>query len=83
MHFKVTHHNGQIMSVVVRQGTIAAHDKVLGTQKVLQVLWMIPYDLCDMVKLYLFHVVCVVDVLQGEEETEKCYLDGQFKIATE
>lgn len=78
MHFKVTHHNGQIMSVVVRQGTIAAHDKVLGAQKVLQVLWMIPYDLCDMVKLYLFHVVCVVDVLQGEEETEKCYLDGQF-----
>lgn len=78
MHFKVTHHNGQIMSVVVRQGTIATHDKVLGAQKVLQVLWMIPYDLCYMVKLYLFHVVCVVDVLKGVEETDKCYLYGQY-----
>lgn len=52
------------MAVVVREGTITVHDKVLGAQEVLQILWMIPYDLCDMVQLYLFHVVCVENVLQ-------------------
>lgn len=69
------------MAVVVREGTITVHDKVLGAQEVLQILWMIPYDLCDMVQLYLFHVVCVENVLQRKRGEEN-KLDVLFQMFT-
>lgn len=60
----ITHHYRQVETVVVRQGTIAVHDEVLGTQEVLEILGVVPDDLGDMIKLNPFHVVCVEDVLQ-------------------
>lgn len=59
------------MTVVVGQRTVSVHDKVLGAQKVLQILRMVPDDLCDMVQLYPFHVVRVEYVLERDREREK------------
>ncbi len=80
----MTYHDGDVVPVVVGQGTIATEQVLLCPQETVQVIRVVPYDLCHVIQTVVLDECINKQHLCLKVEigiiNSKCMLDNFFVI---